>query len=226
MLQEYCPDVEVLAICHDVPAGALAINKYQPDVVFLDIEMPNYSGFELLGFFSEINFEIIFITAYSQYAVKAFEASAVDYILKPVMIDKLESAVEKLKTRLEASDAMQRIRTLKDNFAEDRIQKIAVPVLDGMIFLRIALISHINAEGSYARILLTDGSNVLVSKKLKYFESILNNHPNFFRVHRSHLINIDCVNKYSRNQSSLTMENGQEISIARDKRADFEKLTL
>lgn len=223
MLKEYCSDtIEVVSLCANVPQGVLEINRKNPDVVFLDIEMPDYSGFELLGFFKDVDFEIIFVTAYNKYALRAFEVSVVDYILKPVRIDKLETAVEKLQTKLQLR-MFDRLELLKTNLQSDKIKKIAVPVSDGLILVKVDEISHIDADGSYVKLHLNDGTNMFVSKKLKYFEDLLSNQYNFYRVHRSHLINIEFIKKYNRHESLVMLENNYKIKVARDNKVEFEE---
>lgn len=224
MLKEYCADsIEVVSSCANVPQGVLEINRKNPDVVFLDIEMPDYSGFELLDFFKDVDFEIIFVTAYNKYALRAFEVSAVDYILKPVRIDKLETAVEKLQTKLQLR-MFDRLELLKTNLQSDKIKKIVVPVSDGLILVKVDKISHIDADGSYVKLHLNDGTNMLVSKKLKYFEELLCNQNNFYRIHRSHLINIEFIKKYNRHESLVVLENNHKIKVARDNKVEFEEL--
>lgn len=223
ILEEYCSDdIEVISDCENVPMGVLEINRKNPDVVFLDIEMPDYSGFELLEFFKEVDFEIIFVTAFNKYAVKAFEVSAVDYLLKPVKIDQLEAAVGKLKEKLNYLSMYDRLELLKTNIETEKIKKIAVPVSDGFVLIKIDEISNIDADGSYSRLHLIDGTNMLVSKKLIYFEDLLSNQVNFFRTHRSHLINLAMVKKYSRHESEVVMENKHRIKVAREKKVTFE----
>lgn len=222
MLEEYCSEVEVVSLCENVPQGVLEINRKKPNVVFLDIEMPDYSGFELLEFFKDVDFEIIFVTAYNKYALRAFEVSAVDYILKPVKIDQLEHAVDKLQNKLRLS-MVDRLELLKINLQTERIRKIAVPVSDGLILIKVNEISHIDADGSYSKLFLVDGSNMLVSKKLKYFEELLSNQDNFYRIHRSHLINIEHVKKYNRHESEITLENNLRLKVARDNKVEFEE---
>jgi len=224
MLNEFCSEeIEIVSICQNVPQGVLEINRKKPDVVFLDIEMPDYSGFELLEFFKDVDFEIIFVTAYNKYALRAFEVSAIDYILKPVRIDQLENAVKKLKTKLRLT-MTDRLELLKINLQTEKIKKIAVPVSDGLILVKVNEISHIDADGSYAKVYLIDGANMLVSKKLKYFEDLLSNQEIFYRIHRSHLINISFVKKYNRHESEITLENNQTIKVARDKKVEFERV--
>lgn len=219
LLAENCPEVEILGTAGDVPEGVKSINKLQPDVVFLDIEMPGYSGFELLDFFQEVTFQIIFTTAYSEYALQAFEVSAIDYLLKPIQIDKLISAVEKAKQQISYSQTAEKLEALKSNLsAEGQIKKIALPVANGLLFVETLDIIYLKAEGSYTQIHLVNGPKLLVSKKLKEFEQLLQN-PSFFKSHRSFLINLDHVQQYVRQDGGyIVMKNQDVVSIAKDRR--------
>ena len=222
MLVNFCPNVEIIGTSNNVPDGVLMINNCKPDVVFLDIEMPNYSGFELLGFFRSIDFEIIFVTAYSKYAIKAFEVSAIDYLLKPLQLEQLESAVNKVDKKLAMLSMQERLDTLKQNLQSPNIQKIAIPVSDGVVFVKVDNISHITADGSYAILFMQDNKKMVVSKKLKYFEEILADKPSFYRVHRSHLINLKFIKKFNRQQGKVELENSFEIPVSRDNKSNFE----
>jgi two-component system LytT family response regulator len=223
MLKEFCSDsIEVVSQCSNVPQGVLEINRNNPDVVFLDIEMPDYSGFELLDFFKDVDFEIIFVTAYNKYALKAFEVSAVDYILKPVRIDQLEAAVAKLHGKY-TMRMYDRLKLLKTNLQSD-IKKIAIPVSDGLVLVKVNEISHFVADGSYSKVHLMDGTNMLVSKKLKYFEDLLENQSNFYRIHRSYLVNLDFIKKYNRHESEVSLENNIQIKVSRDQKVKFEEM--
>jgi two-component system, LytTR family, response regulator len=224
LLQEYCPHVEILEEAAGVPDAVLAINKHKPDFIFLDIEMPDYNGFELMGFFREIDFDIIFVTAYSEYALRAFEVSATDYILKPVEIDSLKNAVEKVSSKLSRVALKQRLELLKDTVQGEEIRKIALPMADGLLFIEVADLVLIEADGAYSHVHLRDGSKILVSKKLKFFEDILNNRAQFFRPHRSFLININYIRKYIRGENNLIMDNNQTVAISRERKADFDAL--
>jgi len=224
LIKDYIPEIEVIAVAGNVPDGVLAINRNKPDVVFLDIEMPDYSGFELLEFFNEVKFEIIFTTAYSNYAIQAFEVSAIDYILKPIQISKLEAAVEKLKSRLESATMTDRLQVLKENMKENRIKKISLPVSDGLLFVNIEDIVHLDADGAYTTVWLKDKSKIMVSKNLKYFEDLLEKEPQFFRPHRSHLININYLKKYVRTKDLLILENNQQVRIAKTSKQQLEEL--
>lgn len=222
-LLDYCEGVEVVAKCSNVPDAVLAINKLEPDVVFCDIEMPGYSGLELLSFFKEVAFELIFATGYSEYAIQAFEMSAVDYLLKPIQIEKLEIAVKRLKEKLHQATMHDRLETLKGNLNTDEVYKIALPISDGLIFIEIKNLSLLEADGSYTKVWLKDGSNLLVSKKLKFFEKLLEKKLQFFRVHRSSLININSIKRYSKAESYILLDNNKSVRVARDKKSEFEE---
>ena len=224
LLLNYCPEVNILATCSNVPDGVLAINKHKPDVVFLDIEMPDYNGFELLGFFREIDFDIIFVTAYSEYAIKAFEISAVDYILKPIDIDQLKNSVEKLKQKKLHSQMQEQIELLKESYKGDDIRKIALSMSNGLTFVEIADIVLLEADGAYTTFYLKDGQKIVVSKKLKFYEDILSNRSYFFRTHRSYFINVNFIKTYSRSENAILMENNFSVTISRDRKPEFEAL--
>jgi two-component system LytT family response regulator len=222
LIDQFCPEVEIVAECVDVPDAVVKINKFKPDVVFCDIEMPNYSGLELVSFFEEVNFEIIFATGYSEYAIQAFEVSAVEYLLKPIRIEKLEIAVEKLKLKLEQNNMATRIEVLKENLSENVIQKIALPVIDGLVFVNLLDIELLEADGSYTKVWFANGENLLISKRMKFFETLLSKHTQFYRAHRTYLVNINAIKKYSRKESYIYMDNAQVVSISRDKKTHFE----
>lgn len=224
LLSNYCPEINVLATCSNVPDGVLAINKHKPDVIFLDIEMPDYNGFELLGFFREIDFDIIFVTAYSEYAVKAFEISAVDYILKPIDIDQLKNSVEKLKQKKLHSQMQEQIELLKDSYRGDDIRKIALSMSNGLTFVEVSDIVLLEADGAYTTFYLKDGQKILVSKKLKFYEDILSNRSYFFRTHRSYFINVNFIKTYSRGENAILLENDFSVTISRDRKQEFETL--
>lgn len=224
LLLSYCPEINVLAACANVPDGVIAINKHKPDIVFLDIEMPDYNGFELLGFFREIDFDIIFVTAYSEYAIKAFEISAVDYILKPIDIDQLKNSVEKLKQKKMHSQMQEQIQLLKESYRGDDIRKIALSMSNGLTFVEITDIVLLEADGAYTTFYLKDGQKIVVSKKLKFYEDILSNRSFFFRTHRSYFINVNFIKKYSRSENAILMDNDFSLAISRDRKQEFEAL--
>lgn len=220
-IQEYCPQLTVSGMAEDVVQGVKLIRKENPDIIFLDIEMPGYNGFQLLEFFDDINFEVIFVTAYSEFALKAFQVSAVDYLLKPLQIEQLIRAVEKAEMIRGNSLIKQRLETLKTNMEAQTIKKIVVPVSDGSLFIDIKDISHLKAEGSYVHIFLKDGNKILVSKNIKDYENQLSLTEGFFRTHRSFLVNIAYIQSVSADTTEATLTNKYTISIARERKQEF-----
>jgi two-component system LytT family response regulator len=221
-LENFVDDVEVVASCSNVPEGVMAINKLNPDIVFLDIEMPQYNGFELPAFFKEINFEIIFVTAYSQYAIRAFEVSAIDYLLKPVEIESLKKAVEKAKLKRNQSNIIQRLDIMQKNYQGEDVRKIALPMSDGLLFVELDEIIYFEADRSYTDVFFANGSKITVTKPMRTFEEILEKRMNFFRPHRSFLININYLQKYQKGDSLLIMNNKAVIGISRERKQEFE----
>ena len=218
---DYCPGLSVVGTAPDVVQGVKLIQKENPDIVFLDIEMPGYNGFQLLEFFDEINFEVIFVTAYSEFALKAFQVSAVDYLLKPLQIDQLIKAVEKAEKIRGNSLIKERLETLKINLEENKIKKIVVPVSEGSLFVDVKDITHLKAEGSYVNIFLKDGNKILVSKNIKDYENQLTEQEGFFRTHRSYLVNVNYIQSISPDTSEAKLSNDAVICIARERKSDF-----
>jgi two-component system LytT family response regulator len=227
MLQKNRPEVIVLDKCSDLPAGVRSIHKNRPDLIFLDIEMPGYSGLQLLEFFNEeeVDFSIIFTTAFNDYAIKAFELSAIDYILKPIQIDKLNAAVDRYKKHQQKeTTAAQKLALLKHNlFGKDK--KIAVPVSSGVEVIKLNNILYFQADGSYTKLFLLQGKQMLVSKNLRYFEDLIGNDASFFRNHRSYLVNIEYIKKVLRSDGGIIqLENNEQIPIVSDKIDELLKL--
>ncbi|MCX6204743.1 MAG: LytTR family DNA-binding domain-containing protein [Bacteroidetes bacterium] len=218
---EYCPQIEIVAMAEDVPQAVKAIQKTNPDVVFLDIEMPGYNGFQLLEFFDTIDFEIIFTTAYSEFALRAFQVSAIDYLLKPIQIDQLTQAVQKLEKMHGHSLIKERLATLEKNLEEYKIKKIVIPLSEGSLFVELKDILYLKAEGSYANILFKDGNKVIVSKNLKDYEDQLTMEEGFFRTHRSFLVNTDYIKQISSDGSEATMINDAVINISRERKQEL-----
>jgi two-component system LytT family response regulator len=222
LVTDYCPDVEVTGMADDVPSGVKTIHKLQPDIVFLDIEMPGYSGFQLLDFFEEVDFEIIFTTAYREYAFRAFQVSAIDYLLKPIEIEQLQKAVAKVMEQRKPQHMRERLETLRSNLRDEQISRLALPISDGLLFVDVEDIILLEADRAYTTLFLENGTNVVVSKNIRTFEKILSEHPAFFRAHRSFLINLNRVKRYSRQDGGyIIMDNDKEVSLSKEKREDF-----
>lgn len=223
LLEEYCPEVEVVGLAEDVPSGVKLIHKEKPDLIFLDVEMPQYEGFELLNFFEKIDFEIVFTTAYKEYAIKAFEVSAIDYLLKPIQIDHLIRAVEKVKKQKSFQGERYEVFQKNKN-TQGQIKKIALPVSDGLLFIEISDIIYLKADGSYTQIVLKNGEKILVSKKIKDIENLLPS-SKFFRTHRSFVIHLDYVKQFVRKDGGyIIMDNDDSINISQGKKEEFFQL--
>lgn len=223
LITTFFEDLQIVAICSNVPEAVVQINKLAPDVVFCDIEMPQYSGLELFSFFKEINFEVIFATGHSEYAIQAFEMSAIDYLLKPIEINKLELAINKLRQKIEVTKMYERLQTLKSNMTKNRIHNIALPITDGLVFVETKKIILIEADGAYSKIWQSNEKPILISKSIKFFENLVKTHLQFYKIHRSSIVNINYIQKYSKKEGYLTLLDGLNTKIARDKKKAFEE---
>ena len=223
IITDYCSGVEILAEASSVNEAVKIINKQKPDIVFLDIEMPNENGFALFDYFDVPPFETIFCTAYSEYALQAFEVSAIDYILKPISISKVQLAIEKaIKTRGQ-NKIIEQVAALKENLSVQQLQKIGLPLSDGLQFIKLDEILYFEADGSYTHVITTK-EKYLVCKKLKEFDELLANDNRFYRVHRSYFVNIQKITKYiKKDGASLLFENNKLIPVAREKKNDFDE---
>lgn len=218
MLNDLCPEVEVMEECDDLPNAVKAIKRLSPQLVFLDIEMPGHSGLELLEFFSEseIDFQIVFTTAYDHYAIKAFKLSAVDYLLKPISPTELKQAVLRVSKReVFSKDSLFR---LKENLQPEGTKKLVIPQLNGFRFIDHSDILYLKGERAYATIWLKDGSTILASRNLKYFEDLLMLNTAFFRCHRSFLVNLNHVKEFVRTDGgNLILQGGKSVSVASER---------
>lgn len=222
LLEDFCEDVEVKALCQNVEEAVVAIESYDPQIVFLDIQMQRETGFDLLAQLKKTNFEIIFTTAYSEYAIKAFKFSAIDYLLKPIDIGELKRAVEKVEKKLSGNIAT-RLERLIENLKPPTPQsyKVALPTADGLVFVKIEDIIYCEASSNYTNIYTLDGKKHIVSRTLKEYEDLLEDH-NFFRVHNSHLINLACIKKYVRGEGGyVIMVNDVSLDVAKRKKDAF-----
>ncbi|HEX3024418.1 MAG TPA: LytTR family DNA-binding domain-containing protein [Chitinophagaceae bacterium] len=219
MLFQIDPAIEIIDKCSDLTLGVKSIKKNNPDLVFLDVELPVHSGLQLLEFFEddEINFAIIFTTASNQYAVNAFEMSAVDYLLKPLDEEKLRLAVQKFYNQQKIT-AAQNISVLKQNLQSPESKKIIVPVVSGFEILKVSDIIYLKAEGSYTKIFLAGNNSLTVSKNLKYFETIFELNNYFIRIHRSFIANIHLAKRIVRKDGYfLIMEDETQLPVIAEK---------
>ena len=226
LLKTYCPQVEIVAMCTSAEEGIAAIHKHNPDVVFLDIEMPKMNGFDMLEQFDELFFDVVFCTAYDQFALKAFKYSALNYLLKPVDPDDLVSTVQRIE-KTKKIPSREQFELLLQNMQQPQKstpQRIALTHNDGLVFVPTADIIYCEAESNYTSIFLADGKKIVVSKVLKEIDEALSG-PDFYRVHSSFLININRIKKFIRGDGGyLVMDNDAPISISRSRKQEFMEL--
>lgn len=225
LIRDFCQDIEISGEASNVKEGIKAIIKHNPDIVFLDIEMPEEDGFALLGYYEdEIPFEVIFTTAYDEFALKAFEFSAIDYLLKPIDIERLQKSVRKAKTKKENKQNKALLNVLKNNLSKESPEIIALSMENGYAMVKVHNIIYCKAEGAYTKIFINNGTEYISSRGLSKFEELLEN-SGFYRVHRSYLINLSEITRYLRGKSpSIIMSNGIKLEVSatrKDKLLDF-----
>jgi two-component system, LytTR family, response regulator len=223
-LGKYCPDVHVCGFAESVATGLEVIGKHNPEVVFLDIEMPYGNGFDLLEKAHPVNFETVFVTAFDNYAIQALNQSAAYYLLKPIDIDELVKAVQKIADERRENGYLQHSRVLLDNIRlanSPRTQKIMLPTLEGFEVVPVASILYCEAVDNFTRFYFDDRKELLICRTLKHYEEVLKVHS-FFRIHRSHLINPDFVIRYSKGKGGfVTMKNNRELEVSANKKSEF-----
>lgn len=224
-LHDYCPSVRVVAEAENGAEGIELIHQFQPQLVFLDIEMPGMDGFEMLINIPDKKFHLVFTTAYDQYAIKAIKYAAFDYLLKPIDIDELQMTIERM-SQLPVSDITgKKLETLEQNLlTKPFLNKIAVPTQEGLLFFDINHIQRLEAQSNYTMIYFDDQPRMMASRTLKEFEEILPM-DTFFRIHNSHIINLLFIKKYIRGDGGqVEMKNGDHILVSRRKKDEFLKI--
>ena len=224
IINDYCTDSFTVYEASTLLEGVSIIQKTNIDLLFLDIEMPQHSGLELFDFIpvETVNFEIIFTTAYSEYAIKAFEFSAIDYLLKPLRPNKVQEAIEKAKKALSQNQVQQRLLELKNSLSSDKFSKIALPVEDGVLFVKLDEIYVLEADGMYTNFHLTKNRKILISKPMKYFADLVENKDLFYRPHRSYLVNLKFLQKVVKKEGTyIEMENEMRIPVSKDKKDEL-----
>jgi len=222
ILTTYVPDVEILGKAASASEGYKLINEVKPQLIFLDVEMPNENAFDLIDKFDSVDFEIIFVTAYDHYAIQAIKSSALDYLLKPIDIDDLQSAVAKLDYKMSQPQKDEQFELLLESVNSDKPhKKIAIPEADGLMFVDVNEILRCESDGNYTIIYLKNDKRIVSSKTLGDYDEILKNNE-FFRTHRSHLINLNEIHKFVKGDGGyILMSDKSEVEISRRKKQDF-----
>lgn len=224
MLKTKCPDVNIKALCSSGKDGIKAIGQHDPELVFLDIDMPYINGFDVIEMIPNPRFEVIFTTAYDKYAIRAFKISAVDYLLKPIDPDELVAAVNKvkhLKQRVEQTNPINFLLEQIKDVENNNVKRIALPTFDGLEFIRLDDILYCQSDGSYSNVYFADGQKRCISKSLHFLEDALCDYE-FYRIHRSYIVNLNKVKRYSKTDGGiLVMENGDIVKVSRSKKDEL-----
>lgn len=217
LLAKYCSEkIEIIAEADSVKSGLAQITNNNPDLVFLDVQMQDGTGFDILEMLPAINFKVIFVTSYDKFAIRAFKYSAIDYILKPVDPDLLVTAINRVSDKDFYTDIDKKLDVLISN--KNSLEKIALPASDGIRFLKINDIVRCESDSNYTTFFTVNKEKIVVSKTLKEYEVLLSS-MKFFRVHKSHLVNLRYVNKYVPGEGGyLIMEDKTEVEVSRRKK--------
>jgi two-component system, LytTR family, response regulator len=225
-LNNHCAEVTIIAECENGEEGIKSIEENKPDIIFLDVEMPRMNGFTMLQQLQQHNFEIIFITAYDHYAIKAIKFSALDYLVKPVEIADLKTAVEKAAEKRKHITGNMALETLLQNLMnkEKEQHRIAIPSMEGLQFVATGDIIYLEALSNYTNFYLMNNKKITVAKTLKDFEDLLPSSI-FIRIHHSYIININCIEKYIKGDGGQAlMKNGVYLDVARRKKEEVLKI--
>lgn len=217
------PHVEIIAESSNLPEAIIKINALKPDVVFLDIEMPKYAGYEIVRFIQNIDFQIVFVTAYDQYAIKAFEVNAIDYLLKPVERSRLATTIKTIEERLKLKHSAERFEQLLKDMEREKSPTISFSESGKKHLLKTNDIIAVFAQGAYSDILLVNGDKLTISKNIGNMENELKIDSSFFRSHKSWLINLDQVSQYNKGPQTIQLVSGIESKLSRFKKIAFEE---
>jgi len=226
MLNLFCNGIEVIGEASSVKTGYEMIDHHQPDLVLLDIKMPDGTGFDLLKKFDTIEFYVIFITAFEEFAIKAFKFSALDYLLKPIDPDELSSAIEKLKTAIEKDSIELRIKAMFQNLNQNQVKnkKLVLKTTTNVHVVDLDNVIRCQSDKNYTHFFTTDNEQITVSKTLKEFDELLSD-MNFFRAHQSHLINLDFVKRFEKADGGyLVMKDNSTVPVSFRKKEELMRI--
>ncbi len=223
MLHEHCRGILVVAEADSVQTGLVAITEQKPQLVFLDIELKSETSFEILEQLPEINFELIFTTAFDHYALKAIKFCAIDYLLKPIDLDELRIAVSKVEKRVDRDHLNRNLEALLNNIksASQNTHRIALSTLEGLLFVDVSDIIYCESNGPYTHFIFKGAGKIVTSKHLKEYEDLLRGYD-FFRIHKSYLVNLREIKKYIRGEGGqLIMSDGAALPVSKQRKEDF-----
>lgn len=222
MLAAHCQQVEIKASESDAKKGLLLIEEIKPQLVFLDVEMPHLNGFDLLKKLEPVSFEVIFVTAYSHYAIEAFEHHATGYITKPINTEKLIAAVSTAAKRIEEKNINKNLFTLlEQNTRQSAPDKIPLSTGNGLVFVKITDIMYCESSGNYTHFYMNDNKKIVVSRQLGEYEKLLPEN-NFTRIHDKYIINLAYIKEYIKGSGGeVVLDNGKEIPVATRRKEDF-----
>ncbi len=228
LIEQYCESLKVVAIAGSVKDAIAYIEEHKPQIIFLDIELPDGDGFQVLEHFENPEFEIIFTTAYDQYAMRAFKFSATDYLLKPVDIEELEEAVQRATKKVReghSSETTNQLAALLKNIRgkQPELKRIVLPTSNGFTVVNPIDIIRCESDRNYTFIFLTDGRKILVSRTIKEYEELLEDYD-FFRIHQSHLINLKYLKNYTRGRGGyVELNDGTTLDVSARRKSEFLK---
>lgn len=224
LLEVHCPEVAVIAVSTDTDEAVRLIHQHNPSLVFLDIAMPEKTGFQFLNELGHVDFEIIFVTAHNHFALQAFHFSAIDYLLKPVEIDLLKNAIKRVQARLQNKSSNRNLETLLFNTQQNRVlpdMKLCIPSLKGFQVVNIREIIYCEASSNYTNFHLTDGTMLCASKSIQEYEELLAD-AGLIRVHKSFLVNLIHIREYIRGEGgSVLLTNQIEVEVSRRRKEQF-----
>ncbi|MFD2592559.1 LytR/AlgR family response regulator transcription factor [Aquimarina hainanensis] len=225
LLKRYTTTIKIVAQCASLTEAIQEINDKSPDVVFLDVQMPNYAGYEIASFFDTIDFEIIFVTAYDQYAIKAFELNAIDYLVKPIDRNRLITAVQKLEAKISIRKKLADYQLLLSTIKKKEFKQIIIPELGNRRVIPIEDILAIEADGAYSKIHLVQDKVITTSKNLKYFDSLFPDDHCFFRSHRTWIVHLKHVVSLHKSKLIISLLNSDlQVKVSRAKLTEFQEV--
>lgn len=218
MVDDFCEGIKVVGIAGMVDDAVKLILHKKPDIVFLDIELPEKNGFQLLEYFPETPFEVIFTTAYNEFAIKAFRFSAIDYLLKPIDLEELREAIEKVRDKKQGSSNQMKYKLLKSNL-NSTFNKLTLPCSTGYVFVELTDVVRCKADGNYTNFYMANGEKYIVSKTLGLYDQLLSDY-NFFRINRQDLINTNHINEFRRQKKAMVKMSDDSLLPVTDSRKE------